>query len=210
MTKKQLRIESRFETLELNFVPRFNIAPTQECTVVRVVGGKLEASQMIWGFRPAWSKAPIINAQAESLHEKAIFSAAIRSRRCLVPADAFYEWRGSRTEKRPMRIGLQSEEPFYFAGLWAEPSDQSAGRETFVLLTTAANSFMATIHSRMPLILGLSECDRWLDATDSDIGALLGEPAGLELKAVEVCSRVNNVRNDDEDCLSPPEQRDLF
>lgn len=212
MTKKQMRVESRFaeSTLELSFLPRFNIAPTQLCTVLRLVDGRLVAQGMSWGFRPVWSKGPLVNAKSETLHQKPTFNRAVQCRRCLVPADGFYEWQLNGVRKRAMHIQLAGQAPFCFAGLWDEPTrDAPTAAGSFLILTRAADEVMASIHSRMPAILTAADYDRWLDPDSTDFESVLRSPVQGTLIYREVSSRVNQVRNEDADCLNPPEQSEF-
>jgi putative SOS response-associated peptidase YedK len=213
MTKKQMRVVSRFAdtTAELEFLPRFNIAPTQACTVLRLTDGRLIVDTFTWGLRPVWSKGPIINAKGETLMQKPTFKQALLQRRCLVPADAFYEWQSDGIRKRPMRIFPASGEPFCFGGLWeTSPGGSPESSGSFLIITTAANDFMQPIHLRMPLILGPADYDGWLDPATNDYQSLLQRACPLPLQAVEVNARINNARNDDPACVEPPERELLL
>ena len=148
--------------------PRYNIAPTQ---AVIVVGddGKRYMKQMLWGLIPSWAKDPgignrMINARVETLAEKPAFRAALKKRRCIIPADGFYEWQKLGTVKQPVRIVLKSREPFGFAGLW-EPWTSSEGEEVLscTIVTTEANELLKSVHERMPVILTRAAEAAWLD-----------------------------------------------
>jgi len=200
-----------------NLAPRYNVAPTQTAPVLRLdpeSGGRVLV-QLRWGLVPSWSKdatgaAKMINARAETAHEKPAFHAAFRARRCLVPADGFYEWRLEDGKKQPFRIGLKGGATFAFAGLWeswspAGPKDPAAALETFTILTTEANAKLAPIHERMPVMLASEAHAAWLEPA-SPIEALrrLLVPFPAEPMAFyRVSARVNNVRNDDADCIRP-------
>lgn len=148
--------------------PRYNIAPTQS---VIVVGddGKRYLKQMKWGLIPSWAKDPsignrMINARVETLAEKPAFRAALKKRRCLIPADGFFEWQKLGKVKQPVRIVLKSREPFGFAGLW-EHWTSPEGEEVLscTIITTEANEVLRSIHNRMPVILMQVAESIWLD-----------------------------------------------
>jgi putative SOS response-associated peptidase YedK len=190
------------------FAPSFNIAPQSVQPVVRLnrEADKREFTLMRWGLVPAWAKdAKIgyntINARAEGAASKPAFREALKKRRCLVPADAFFEWqRLDPKSKRPFAVGLNGGEPFAFAGLWESWRPKDGGPlETFTILTTDPNEVMAPIHNRMPVILEPMDYDRWLDAGDSakpPVDLLRPYPAE-RMCAWTVSDRVGNVRNND-------------
>ena len=199
-----------------NLAARYNIAPSQDILVVRATGGGggREFAMLRWGLVPHWAKDPamggrMINARAETLAEKPSFRAAYRSRRCLVAADGFYEWRKAPDgTKQPYHIRLADEAPFAIAGLWE--SWRAAGAETLetcALITTEANRTVEPIHHRMPVILPPGAYQCWLDAQSSPdaLGALLRPYPPDDLVAFAVASRVNNVRHDDAACLDAVE-----
>jgi len=196
------------------FQPRYNVAPSQAMPVVRhaEVGGR-EWAWLRWGLIPSWAKDPaignrMINARSESVADKPAFRAAFRRRRCLVPADGFYEWQQQGGVKQPWRITLAEGGPFAFAGLW-ERWSPGAGEavETYTILTTAANRSLAPIHPRMPVILAPAHYDVWLGAgAPADarlIEPLLAPFPDDRLVAVPVARRVNDPRHDDAGCLEP-------
>jgi putative SOS response-associated peptidase YedK len=220
-----------------NLQPRYNIAPTQEVAVVRAapagageagkgghgMGGHGEGGAgrhlvlLRWGLIPFWARdsgigARLINARAETLAEKPAFRTAFRQRRCLVPADGFYEWqkRGG-GPKQPYRIARGDGAPFAFAGLWERWRDPAEGLdvETCTIVTRDANARLRPIHDRMPEILAPDRYDVWLDpATETDrLQALLAaEPAAeptVDLVATAISTRVNKVANDDPEVLLP-------
>ncbi|MGD0060526.1 MAG: SOS response-associated peptidase [Verrucomicrobiia bacterium] len=158
--------------------PRFNIAPTQ---AVIVVGddGKRYMKEMLWGLIPSWAKDPgignrMINARAETLAEKPAFRAALKKRRCIIPADGFYEWQKLSGGKQPLRIVLKSREPFGFAGLW-ERWLSPEGEEVLscTIVTTEANELLKPVHERMPVILTRDAETAWLDPKTQDPEKLL-------------------------------------
>jgi putative SOS response-associated peptidase YedK len=159
---------------------RYNVAPTQELFAVRLgANGEPEASRLRWGLIPSWSHDAaignkLVNARAETVTEKPSFRAAWkRRRRCLIPADGFYDWKAVCKRKQPYLLRRPGGRPFAFAGLWERWEDE-AGKplETCTILTTAANAVLAPPHDRMPVILTDPEaCGRWLAA--ADVGDLL-------------------------------------
>ncbi len=191
--------------------PRYNIAPTQRVAVVRPVAQGRELSPLQWGLVPHWAKsrdigASLINARGETAHEKPSFRDAIRRRRCLVPADGFYEWKTENGAKQPYRISLGNGGGFAFAGLWECWKHGADGLplETFTIITTAANSLLQPIHHRMPVILDESDHDAWLDtAVPVTVAWALLRPFPAERMTVRrVGTRVNSVAFDDPDCLA--------
>lgn len=197
-----------------NLAPRYNIAPTQNVPVIRASGGDGKSGRalamMRWGLVPSWSReigrtAPMINARAETLAEKASFRAAFESRRCLVPADGFYEWRMEDGKKQPFRIGLRGGAPMAFAGLWERwVSPQGEKTDSVAIVTTEANAKLRPIHARMPVILHALDYDQWLGAAvGSSVQALLLPYPPENMAFYRVGPRVNSVRNDDSGCIAP-------
>jgi putative SOS response-associated peptidase YedK len=208
------------------FVPRYNIAPTQDVLAVRAAeGGQREAAMLRWGLVPSWAKelqsgAPLINARAETVAEKPAFRTALRRRRCLIPADGFYEWQQSgaaRGKKQPYYIHRRDERPFAFAGLWERwtakdsPPPEQFAIESCTIVTTAANATLAPLHDRMPVVLAEGDYALWLDPALQDAAAvvpLLAPCDDEELIAEPVSTHVNRVANDDPGCIAV--QRALF
>jgi putative SOS response-associated peptidase YedK len=228
--------------------PRFNVAPTQPAPVIVVrkeAGGAARKVEMMrWGLVPHWAgpgkkRAPLmINARVESLAAKAVFRDALRRRRCLVPADGFFEWirdpeAGSKAKPQPIYMHPASHRLFAFAGLWAwhrgepaggdadaEPAgDDAGGGETlsFTIITGKPNELVRPYHDRMPLVLDPSAYAAWLDpATDADAARkLLGTPPAGGWIAEPVSSIVNSATRDEPACIAPlaapePVQRSLF
>ncbi len=197
-----------------DFRPRYNVAPTQQ--VLTVVGGdNRRAGFMRWGLIPSWSKdgpssRPLINARAETVAEKPTFRGPLKNRRCLVPADGFYEWQKVGDAKRPMRITMRSGEPFAFAGLWSMWTDPEGNRTpSCAIITTAANDLLKPIHLRMPVILAEETEDLWLDTAldDSDALTQLLEPYPDDaLEAYEVSRLVNSASNDVPEVTTPVQE----
>ena len=203
------------------FRPRFNIAPTQSVLVVRAAshhpGQSVQGCECVtlrWGLIPSWSKSltgpPLFNARSETVAEKPSFRSAFRRRRCLIPADGFYEWQVlTLKQKQPQYITLRSGQPFAFAGLWEswQPSDGSR-MESCTILTTAANAFMQPLHDRMPVILSPDEFAPWLDPELNDPAALfpmLDQYPAKEMTAHPVSPLVGSVRNDSPELIVPSE-----
>jgi putative SOS response-associated peptidase YedK len=204
--------------------PRFNVAPTQDAPVVTLRDGVRTIEMMRWGLVPFWagregSKPPLmINARIESVQTKSMFRDALQRRRCLVPADGFFEWKKSGKTKQPMFIHPTSRPFFAFAGLWARAKTDAGEIHSFTIVTGPPNELVAPIHDRMPVILDRSAWSSWLDpATDArDAYALLGVPPADNWVAEPVSSWVNAADHDDAQCIAPvaapppPAQGSLF
>lgn len=201
-----------------NMQPRWNVAPMQGAPVVRSLDGDRRIDNLRWGLVPSWSKddtgaARMINARSETVAEKPAFRAAYRSRRCLVPADGFYEWKTIDGRKQPFRVVRGEDEPFAFAGLWEEWSGLREERRdgdaepllTFTILTTEANDAIRDIHHRMPVILEDGDHDAWLSGSVEEASVLLRPLPSERTRAFPVSTRVGNVRNDDADLIRPIE-----
>jgi len=196
-----------------NFPPRYNVAPTQPIPIVRIAEGKRQFVLMRWGLIPSWVKDPkgfslLINARGESVLDKPAFRNAMRRRRCLIPADGFYEWKEFGGRKQPYFVRLKnSGGPFAFAGLWETWTGPNGEElDTAAIVTTDANRTLAAIHERMPVILPPEAYDLWLDCAnvEADVAAALIAPArdGL-LEVYEVSPAVNRVANDDARLIEP-------
>lgn len=192
--------------------PRFNIAPTQEVAAVRVERPATERRLVLlrWGLIPWWAEDPtignrMINARAETVAEKPTFRDAFRSRRCLVVADGFYEWkRLSDGTKQPFYVRLKSGELFAFAGLWDSWRSDGADVESCTLLTTDANELVRPIHDRMPVILKPRDYDLWLNPEVSDperLTPVLGAYDASAMEARPVSRYVNDPANDSPRCI---------
>ena len=196
------------------FAPSFNVAPQSFQPIVRLNSdhGKREFSLARWGLVPFWARdAKIgfstINARAEEADSKPTFCEAMKKRRCLLPSDAFFEWkRPNAKSKIPFAIALAEEKPFALAGLWEcwTPKD-GPSLETFTVLTTEPNELMAHIHNRMPVILDPEDYGRWLDVGSpaAVVSDLLRPYPAERMRAWTVSSRVGNVRNNDAELLDP-------
>lgn len=195
-----------------NFPPRYNVAPTQPIPVVRIENGERRFALVRWGLLPAWVKDPkaftlLINARGESVNQKPAFRNAMRYRRCLIPADGFYEWKGEGPAKRPYYVKRRDGQPFAFAGLWetwAGPNGEEV--ESAALVTTIANRALAMIHHRMPVMLPPDAFATWLDCAqvDAEMAAtLLVPPPDEAVEAHPVSAAVNKVANDDAGLIAP-------
>jgi putative SOS response-associated peptidase YedK len=195
-----------------NFPPRYNVAPTQPVPIVRIVEGRRQFTLVRWGLIPPWVKDPrkfslLINARGESVNEKPAFRNAMRRRRCLVPADGFYDWKDGEVRSRPYCVRPTNREPIAFAGLWETwmgPNGEEM--ETATIVTTAANRELAGLHDRMPVIVPPEAFDLWLDCSTVDAltAAALFVPsrAGL-LEAYEISPAVNRAENDGPQLIEP-------
>jgi putative SOS response-associated peptidase YedK len=194
-----------------NFPPRYNVAPTQPIPIVRLIDGKRSYALVRWGFLPAWVKDPrafslLINARGESVLDKPAFRNAMRRRRCLIPADGFYEWSDD-TPRRPYFVRPKSIGPIAFAGLWETwtgPNGEEV--DTAAIVTTPANRTLAAIHDRMPVIVAPDAFNLWLDCAkvDETTAAALTTPAAdALLECYEVSNAVNRTANDAPELIAP-------
>lgn len=194
-----------------NYRPRFNIAPTQVVPVVRSgPDGHREWAPCRWGLIPSWANdlkigARMINARSETAAEKPSFRKALSTRRCLIPADGFFEWAKTPEGKQPFHIRFSDRRPFAFGGLW-ERWQQGPGDtiDSFTILTTSPNAVTAPIHNRMPVILAPEAWDEWLEDEPLMVERreILFNPFSPEdMEAVAVSKRVNSPANDDVGCL---------
>ncbi|MEP7031306.1 MAG: SOS response-associated peptidase [Pseudolabrys sp.] len=188
-----------------NFPPRYNVAPTQPIPIVRLIDGKRHFALVRWGLLPSWVKDPkafslLINARGESAAEKPAFRAAMKRRRCLIPADGFYEWKPAGARKQPYFIHQKSGQPFAFAGLWETWTGPNGEElETAAIVTTSANRTLQPVHDRMPVILPPDQFDFWLDNANVEPAAAsaLIRPAPEDLlEAYPISTDVNRVAND--------------
>jgi putative SOS response-associated peptidase YedK len=195
-----------------NFPPRHNVAPTQPIPVVILENGIRHFCLMRWGLLPAWVKDPrkfslLINARAETALEKPAFKNAMKRRRCLIPADGYYEWQNSPTHKRPHFIHRRDGQPIGLAGLaetWIGPNGEEL--DTVAIVTKPASTDLAPLHHREPATIAPADFDRWLDcrAIDAEAAmALLTAPGESAFAWHEVSTRVNRVANDDAQLLLP-------
>lgn len=210
---------------DVPFEPTYNAAPQSTQPVVRLNrdSGEREFALMRWGLVPSWAKDAkfgysTFNARAEEVVSKAAFREAMKKRRCLVPADAFYEWQKLTARARvPFALGLRGREPYAFAGLWEKwKPKEGPPLESFTIITTDPNSLVERMHDRMPVILEARDYARWLDPGDPKRPPidLLRPLTPEKMEAWPVSERVGNVKNDDPALLEPvglpPDQPGLF
>lgn len=218
LSRRKQIISNYFETVawEDDWSPRFNVAPTQPIPVIRQHPKEpiRQISTMRWGLVPHWAKAPsiataAINAKSETAATKPAFRDPLKLRRCLIPADGFYEWKRTVASKQPYCFEVCEGELFAFAGLWDGWKDsQGQWVKTCSILTTIPNAVTAPVHDRMPVILDSGSYDLWLDPRVQDVAALselLKPYDARRMRCYPVGSRVNSVRNDDEECSRPVE-----
>lgn len=204
-----LQMQLDLKEVPAQLQPRYNIAPTQPVAVVTSAADRrVEIFQ--WGLIPSWSKDPsmasrMINARAETIHEKPAYRGPFARRRCLILADGFYEWKQLEKGKQPHYIRLASGEPFAFAGLWDHwTSPEGDERLTCTIITCEPNELMAQLHNRMPVILDKGMMWEWLEPEATPIGlrALLVPYAKL-MTAYPVSRAVNKPENDTAECIKP-------
>lgn len=200
-------------TFPPSFAPRFNIAPSQPVLAIPNDGQK-RADFFVWGLIPSWAKdasigSRLINARSETLAEKPAFRGAFKYKRCLIPADGFYEWqtRPGTKVKVPHFISLKNRRPFAFAGLWDEwLAPDGSLIKSCAIITTAPNELMTPIHNRMPVILRHDDYTQWLDPaprTPESLLPLLRPYPADEMTAYPVSALVNRPQNDRPECLLP-------
>jgi putative SOS response-associated peptidase YedK len=199
---------------------RYNVAPSQNILTIREEGEKRRFALARWGLVPSWAKEmdtgySTINARAETVASKPAFRSAFQHRRCLIPADGFYEWQvvaGSKP-KQPWFIALKSREPLAFAGLWESWRNPQEGDEveSCTIIVTDANDLMKRVHDRMPVILGPKDWPTWLttEACDTQtLQNLLKPYPPAEMTAWPVSLMVNNVRHDARGCIEPAQDKE--
>lgn len=195
-----------------NFPARYNVAPTQPIPIVRLNDGQRQFALVRWGLIPAWVKDPrafslLINARGDSVNDKPAFRNAMKRRRCLIPADGFYEWNEHGGRKRPYAVRPADGEPVAFAGLWecwTGPNGEEM--ETAAIITTDASRDLHAIHHRMPVVVEPDAFDFWLDCRNVDAltaAALLVPAREGFFQAYEISTAVNRVANDTATVLEP-------
>ena len=185
------------------YEPRFNVAPTQRIVVIPTADGERVARRMRWGLIPSWAKdakigSSFINARAESIATKPAFRNAFKHRRCLIPADGFYEWQVTQRGKQPYRITLADGSMFGFAGLWERWRDPATDEwiESCCIVTCEPNELAAKFHNRMPVIVDEADYDTWLTGTPEQAFTLLKPYPAEEMRAYPVGTQVNSPKND--------------
>jgi putative SOS response-associated peptidase YedK len=207
------RIEEQFEAEQTQeLCPRYNIAPSQPVPIVRQQGPRRSVAVVRWGLVPFWAKDgsigyKMINARSETVMQRPAFRNCFFTRRCLIPADGFYEWSKLQKEKRPFHLGMTDNSVFAFAGLWDSwRAPDGIPLESCTILTTTPNSLVADLHNRMPVILPRDQYEMWLSAPPSDAARLANvlKPFDSSLmKRYEVSSLINSPKNDSADCVVP-------
>lgn len=191
--------------------PRYNIAPSQSILVVRAGESGREVIAMRWGLIPSWMKEPpkdarLINARADTVAVKPSFRAAFKRRRCLIPADGFYEWQKLGDRKQPYYIRYRDHHVFAFAGLWEHWEREGGAVQSCTIITTDANALMRPIHERMPVILDPKDYGPWLgevDVAPIKLGAMLAPPPDAKMETFPIRKLVNSPRNDTPECIVP-------
>jgi putative SOS response-associated peptidase YedK len=207
----RLAEEFGFEASSVELPPNYNVAPTQEVAAVLSEGGERRLELLRWGLIPPWADDPqigsrMINARSETAPEKPSFRRAFRERRCLIPADGFYEWKRMNGSKQPYYIHMKEGRPFAFAGLWESWKDNGGPEiRSCAILTTKPNALAGEIHDRMPVILPAGSYDAWLDpdAERDELYGLLAPYPEDEMEAYPVSRFVNSPSNNDPRCIEP-------
>ncbi|WP_252502563.1 SOS response-associated peptidase [Sporosarcina sp. Marseille-Q4943] len=203
-------IESAFS--ENDYIPSYNIAPSQQVAAIINDGHKNRLGHLRWGLIPPWAKDEkigykMINARAETVAEKPSFRKAFQKKRCILPADSFYEWQRKDGEKIPMRIKLKNDELFAIAGLWESwESPNGTVIHTCTAITTEPNELVKPIHDRMPVILRREDEAAWLDLRNDDVdflGNMLRPFDEKQMEAYSVSSAVNSPKNNEESLIVP-------
>lgn len=218
VTANQNKIAKRFKvSVPDAYEPRYNAAPTQALPVITNTLPD-EVQMFHWGLIPKWAKnrsisQKLINARAETLNEKASFKQSLQTRRCIIPADGFYEWKQvGKKQKTPYRMALASGEPFAFAGLWEAFEDEGNTMSTFTIITTEPNPMVADIHDRMPVILKPDDEALWLGdkLSTEELVKLLGPYDESAMTRYTVSIRVNKPDYDSPDLIQAAPASDQF
>jgi putative SOS response-associated peptidase YedK len=192
--------------------PSYNVAPTQEVAAVVAGGGGGRRLEMLrWGLIPSWADDPgigarMINARSETVAEKPSFRRAFKERRCLIPADGFYEWQKTNGGKQPYYLRMKSGRPFVFAGLWESWNKDGSEIHSCTILTTDANDLVGEVHHRMPIILPHEDYELWLDPDvreSEELLPLLAQYPAADMEAYPVSRKVNSPYNNDPGCIEP-------
>lgn len=227
LSRRKQIIEEHFDAAsDEDWTPRYNIAPTQPVPIIRQhpQQPKRVMSLVRWGLIPSWSTnasgaARMINARSDTAHVLPAFKNALKLRRCLIPADGFYEWQKRGSSRQPYCFEVKGGELFAFAGLWERWKDPNGNWiGSCSILTTTPNVVASTVHDRMPVILEAENYDVWLDPGLRDVGELseMLKPFDARwMRCFPVSTRVNHVNNDDAECAIPieltvPRQDQLF
>ncbi|ESS11026.1 MAG: hypothetical protein A07HR60_02171 [uncultured archaeon A07HR60] len=216
-------LEARFGVEFPDHQPRYNCAPGQELPVITPDSG--QTTRMSWGFTPSWAdeRFDLINARSETVTEKRSFADAFSRRRCLVPADGFYEWTDTESGSQPYRVALEDDRPFAMAGIheqWIPETTQTglgaftgdsgdanddAAIDTYAVLTTDPNEPVEQLHHRMAVILEPEDEETWLHGSDEEALELLAPRPGDDMKTYPISTRVNSPANDEPSLIDPIE-----
>jgi putative SOS response-associated peptidase YedK len=228
LSRRKQIIEEHFDSVsgEEDWSPRYNVAPTQPVPIIRQhpKEPRRELSLVRWGLIPSWAKdasgaAGMINARSETAAIRPAFRDPLKARRCIIPADGFYEWARTGKTKQPFCFEVNEGDLFAFAGLWERWKDPSGNWiRTCAILTTTPNAVTSAVHDRMPVILDPDAYDLWLDPGFTDVAAVseMLKPYDARLmRSYPVSTRINQAVNDDADCAKPveiqaPPQGQLF
>jgi putative SOS response-associated peptidase YedK len=188
-----------------DLVPRYNIAPSQDVMAVVQRGPEPEPTFLQWGLIPYWSKEAkgVINARQETIEEKASFKDSFERRRCLIPADGFYEWERNGKISQPYYFQMKDGVPFAFAGIWDRWQTEGRTITSCAIITTTANEVLAPIHNRMPVILDSESHELWLTGRTPDVKSLLNPYPASEMMSHAVSRDVNGTTIDDERLVQP-------
>ncbi len=228
LSRRKQVVEEYFESAsevseEEEWSPRYNIAPTQLVATIRPSGSSRTLSMMRWGLVPSWATDikignQLINGHSETVLEKPAFRAAFRTRRCLIPADGFYEWKKSGKQRHPFHFGMKDNSLFAFAGVWDRwKSPGGPVLQSCSILTTAANEMLEGVHDRMPVILPHRHHETWLTAPAAEAERLAELLVPLDeglMSRYPVGSQVNKPGNDSPECAlevpNPETQANLW
>jgi len=204
-SRDRIKLKS-LTALDLSLAARYNIAPSQLIVVIGDFGKGAEPRMLTWGLIPSWSTdgKGFINARAETLEEKPSFSESFRFRRCLIPADGFFEWKRSGREKRPFYIHSRDEQPLMFAGIWDRWRNHKETITSCAIVTTVANELVGELHDRMPAILPAEVQDAWIDrrTTRAELLRMLMPYPATGMRMHPVSRNVNSPDHDSAELLT--------
>jgi putative SOS response-associated peptidase YedK len=203
-------------TVSFEVISNYNVAPTQKILTIIKHDSENKLEKLHWGLVPFWAKdvtigSRMINARAETVSQKPSFRNAFRKRRCLIPADGFYEWKGEKGNKQPYYVSIPSGEPFAFAGLWETwtDKDEESVYKSCTIITTAASETIREIHHRMPAILDPEFHEKWLNTDIQDpkeLQVIINDGIIHDMKHYPISKLVNSVKNNDPNCIKPVDE----
>lgn len=198
-------------SITLDLRPRYNISPTQEIAVIRTNPDRIRQLDLLrWGLIPPWAKDPVIgsrmiNARSETVHEKPTFRSAFKHRRCVIPANGFYEWKEAEGRKKPLYVKMKDNNPMIFAGLWDNwKPEEGEEIESCSILTTSSNDLITPLHDRMPVILDIKDVDLWLDphiTVPEPLKSLFKPYPSVKMEIYPVSDMVNSPKYDGPQCI---------